>query len=97
MFVSIYLRMWAIYTCLPTVPRFNAISVHVCIRIYSVQCYGLVHVCWLATFLPSQARRFFRQIISAVDFCHKHQIWLAFHVWFITSFSSLIFSSVVFI
>ena len=23
----------------------------------------------------SEARRFFRQIVSAVDFCHKHKIW----------------------
>ena len=22
-----------------------------------------------------EARRFFRQIVSAVDFCHKHKIW----------------------
>ena len=22
-----------------------------------------------------EARRFFRQIISAVDFCHKHKVW----------------------
>lgn len=24
---------------------------------------------------PREARRFFRQIISAVDFCHAHLIW----------------------
>ena len=24
-----------------------------------------------------EARRFFRQIVSAVDFCHKHKIWYA--------------------
>ena len=22
-----------------------------------------------------EARKFFRQIVSAVDFCHKHSIW----------------------
>lgn len=25
---------------------------------------------------PKEARRFFRQIISALDFCHSHSIWL---------------------
>ena len=24
---------------------------------------------------PKEARRFFRQIISALDFCHSHSIW----------------------
>lgn len=24
---------------------------------------------------PKEARRFFRQIISALDFCHSHNIW----------------------
>jgi len=24
---------------------------------------------------PREARRFFRQIISALDFCHSHSIW----------------------
>lgn len=25
---------------------------------------------------PKEARRFFRQIISALDFCHSHSVWL---------------------
>lgn len=25
---------------------------------------------------PKEARKFFRQIISALDFCHSHSIWL---------------------
>jgi len=24
---------------------------------------------------PKEARKFFRQIISALDFCHSHSIW----------------------
>ena len=24
---------------------------------------------------PKEARRFFRQIISALDFCHSHSVW----------------------
>ena len=24
---------------------------------------------------PKEARKFFRQIISALDFCHSHMIW----------------------
>lgn len=24
---------------------------------------------------PKEAKRFFRQIISALDFCHSHSIW----------------------
>lgn len=27
---------------------------------------------------PKEARKFFRQIISALDFCHSHSIWLVF-------------------
>ena len=27
---------------------------------------------------PREARKFFRQIISALDFCHKHCIWFVF-------------------
>lgn len=27
---------------------------------------------------PKEARRFFRQIISALDFCHSHLIWFVF-------------------
>lgn len=26
---------------------------------------------------PKEARKFFRQIISALDFCHSHSIWYA--------------------
>lgn len=26
---------------------------------------------------PKEARKFFRQIISALDFCHAHNIWYA--------------------
>lgn len=28
---------------------------------------------------PKEARKFFRQIISALDFCHSHSIWYAPH------------------
>ena len=35
---------------------------------------------------PKEARRFFRQIISALDFCHSHSIW---YVTFLNSFFSL--------
>lgn len=28
-----------------------------------------------ARLTPKEARRFFRQIISALDFCHSHNIW----------------------
>lgn len=27
---------------------------------------------------PKEARKFFRQIISALDFCHSHSIWFVF-------------------
>lgn len=29
---------------------------------------------------PKEARKFFRQIISALDFCHSHSIWWAFRI-----------------
>ncbi len=28
---------------------------------------------------PKEARKFFRQIISALDFCHSHMIWYEFN------------------
>ena len=28
---------------------------------------------------PKEARRFFRQIVSALDFCHSHSIWYIHH------------------
>lgn len=29
---------------------------------------------------PKEARKFFRQIISALDFCHSHSIWCVPHI-----------------
>ena len=39
---------------------------------------------------PKEARKFFRQIISALDFCHSHMIW---YVSRRRKFSSVYFSS----
>ena len=38
---------------------------------------------------PKEARKFFRQIISALDFCHSHMIW---YVQLSLDFSGLIVS-----
>lgn len=43
---------------------------------------------------PKEARRFFRQIISALDFCHSHSIWYVSLIpscqFSLTSYSQLI-------
>ncbi len=44
---------------------------------------------------PKEARKFFRQIISALDFCHSHMIWYVKKHFFLIKFlfySSCFFS-----
>lgn len=57
---------------------------HVLFDIFCVRYLVLEHVCGGELFdylvkkgrlTPKEARKFFRQIISALDFCHSHSIW----------------------
>jgi BR serine/threonine kinase len=43
---------------------------------------------------PKEARKFFRQIVSALDFCHSHMIWYVGSFFFCLNFILLfVFSS----
>ncbi len=41
---------------------------------------------------PKEARKFFRQIISALDFCHSHMIWYVKDSFYLIYLISLFFS-----
>ena len=41
---------------------------------------------------PKEARKFFRQIISALDFCHSHSIWFVRRRFVVTTQTRVVLS-----